>query len=354
MQEFDPQYESDYLDNITVDDDMDNTVQKPNIFSVGDLLDMDLPEIKWLLYPFIPQKGVCMISAPRGVGKSFLAMTMAISIASSIDFLGFKTEQQYKVLYIDGEMNGKMLQERFSKLIDGMEKDGATVNRDNLKIFGCDFQGRSSMPDMSKPAHWRIIEKAINSIGGVDLIILDNVFTLYGCQDENAASSWQAFNRWSVSQRIQNRSVLWIHHTGKDTEKGGRGSSAIETLMDSSILLKRPAGYNQQDGAAVVVEYTKSRSVAGDAVAKFAIKLCGTDNILYWTVAKTDEQSELDDLLDFVDNKGMDVSEISKETGMSKSALYRKFKAAGIKDVSARAKLAKQKQAEDTKSLIDI
>ena len=230
MQEFDPQYESDYLDNITGDDDMDNTVQKPNIFSVGDLLDMDLPEIKWLLYPFIPQKGVCMISAPRGVGKSFLAMTMAISIASSIDFLGFKTEQQYKVLYIDGEMNGKMLQERFAKLIDGMEKDGATV----------------------------------------------------------------------------------------------------------------------------VVEYTKSRSVAGDAVAKFAIKLCGTDNILYWTVAKTDEQSELDDLLDFVDNKGMDVSEISKETGMSKSALYRKFQAAGIKDVSARAKLAKQKQAEDTKSLIDI
>ena len=354
MQEFDPQYESDYLDNITGDDDMDNTVQKPNIFSVGDLLDMDLPEIKSLLYPFIPQKGVCMISAPRGVGKSFLAMTMAISIASSIDFLGFKTEQQYKVLYIDGEMNGKMLQERFAKLIDGMEKDGATVNRDNLKIFGCDFQGRSSMPDMSKPTHWRIIENAINSIGGVDLIILDNVFTLYGCQDENAASSWQAFNRWSVSQRIQNRSVLWIHHTGKDTEKGGRGSSAIETLMDSSILLKRPAGYNQQDGAAVVVEYTKSRSVAGDAVAKFAIKLCGTDNILYWTVAKTDEQSELDDLLDFVDNKGMDVSEISKETGMSKSALYRKFQAAGIKDVSARAKLAKQKQAEDTKSLIDI
>ena len=354
MQEFDPQYESDYLDNITGDDDMDNTVQKPNIFSVGDLLDMDLPEIKWLLYPFIPQKGVCMISAPRGVGKSFLAMTMAISIASSIDFLGFKTEQKYKVLYIDGEMNGKMLQERFAKLIDGMEKDGATVNRDNLKIFGCDFQGRSSMPDMSKPTHWRIIENAINSIGGVDLIILDNVFTLYGCQDENAASSWQAFNRWSVSQRIQNRSVLWIHHTGKDTEKGGRGSSAIETLMDSSILLKRPAGYNQQDGAAVVVEYTKSRSVAGDAVAKFAIKLCGTDNILYWTVAKTDEQSELDDLLDFVDNKGMDVMEISKETGMSKSAIYRKFHAAGIKDVSARAKLAKQKQTENTKSLIDI
>ena len=45
MQEFDLQYESDYLDNITGDDDMDNTVQKPNIFSVGDLLDMDLPEI---------------------------------------------------------------------------------------------------------------------------------------------------------------------------------------------------------------------------------------------------------------------------------------------------------------------
>lgn len=354
MQEFDPQYENDYLDNITGDEDINNTVQKPNIFSVGDLLDMDLPEIKWLLYPFIPQKGVCMISAPRGVGKSFLAMTMAISIASSIDFLGFKTEQQYKVLYIDGEMNGKMLQERFSKLIDGLEKDGAIVNRENLKIFGCDFQGRSSMPDMSKPAHWRIIENAINSIGGVDLIILDNVFTLYGCQDENSASSWQAFNRWSVSQRIQNRSVLWIHHTGKDTEKGGRGSSAIETLMDSSILLKRPAGYNQQDGAAIIVEYTKSRSVAGDAVAKFAIKLCGTDNMLYWCVTKTDEQSELENLLDMVDNRGMNVDDIVKETGLSRSAVYRKLQSAGIKKTAVRAKLARQKQTEDNKTLIDI
>ena len=47
-------------------------------------------------------------------------------------------------------------------------------------------------------------------------------------------------------------------------------------------------------------------------------------------------------------------NDIVKETGLSRSAVYRKLQSAGIKNPAVRAKHARQKQTENTKSLIDI
>lgn len=328
-------------------------VPVPKVYSLDELQTMNLPPIEWILYPFIPVKGVCMIAAPRGVGKSFFAMTMALAVSSGASFLGFRADKAYRVLYVDGEMNGRTLQDRFKLLSVGLEQDGVSIKHENLHIYGCDFQDNAVMPDIANPNHWVAIDTAIKQINGVDLIILDNIFTLYNCPDENAASNWQIFNRWSIRQRVAGRSVLWIHHTGKDADKGGRGSSAIETLMDASMLLKRPQGYTANQGAVISVEYTKNRSRAGDDVAKFAIKLDNIGEGLKWVPIQSEEDlivSQITDLL----NSGMNVDQIAKEIGISPGHVYRITKEAGIKNPGKIAKAAQQRIAEENKKQIQI
>lgn len=325
----------------------------PKVYSFNELQAMDLPPIKWILYPFIPEKGVCMIAAPRGVGKSFFAMTMALVVSSGASFLGFRADKAYRVLYVDGEMNGRTLQDRFKLLSAGLEQDGVSLKPENLHIYGCDFQENAAMPDLANPNHWPAIDMAIQQMNGVDLIILDNIFTLYNCPDENAASNWQAFNRWSIQQRVAGRSVLWIHHTGKDADKGGRGSSAIETLLDASMLLKRPQGYTATQGAVISVEYTKNRSRAGDDVAKFAIRLENIGAVLKWAPVQGEEELVLETLKELL-NRGMSVAQIIKETGLSQTQVYRIFDNAGIKNPAKIAKAAQQRIAEENKKQIKI
>lgn len=322
----------------------------PTIFSADKLLKMNLPEIEWLLYPLIPQKGISLISAARGTGKSYFAMAAAIATASGFDFLGFKAAKPRRVLYIDGEMNGKTLQDRMNQLIAGFGANGKTINRDNLLIFGADFQGDNPMINFSNENDWEILENAINQLGNIDLIIIDNVFTLYECPDENAASSWQRFNKWSLQQRHKGRSVLWIHHTGKDTERGGRGSSAIETLLDTSLLLRSPQGHNQSHGASIIARYTKSRSVAGNSVAPFAARLISehdknTGKIISssWVLQDAPMEETEEKLKPIIDllHEGKSVKEISKIMNISVATIYRILNDAGIKKPD---KIAKEAQ----------
>lgn len=306
----------------------------PRVFTLNELTAMPLPPTEWLLSPLIPQKGISMIAAPRGAGKSFLAMAIAVATASGFGFLNFTAERPRRVLYIDGEMSGRTLQDRFNAISAGFESDGHTVIRENLLIYGCDFQGENPMPDFANETSQQNFERMLQDIGGVDLIIIDNVFTLYGCDDENNASNWQAFNRWSIEQRKRNRSILWIHHTGKKVDNGGRGSSAIETLMDSSLLLSRPQGYNSSEGAVIVGKYVKSRSVAGDAVADFIAQLTGNKDNLQWVFGKAKADKTLQHIKDMRES-GCTIEKISHETGIPTASVHRKIQKAGIKKGAA-------------------
>ena len=54
--------------------------------------------------------------------------------------------------------------------------------------------------------------------------------------------------------------------------------------MTISIKLKRPEGYNTEEGAKFDVEFTKGRSVFGSGAKPFRLHLQKTENGLTWTV----------------------------------------------------------------------
>ena len=76
-----------------------------------------------MLAPWLPEKGLAMIFAPRGVGKTWVALSIAHAIASGGDFLRWRAPQPRRVLYIDGEMPAVTLQERYGTVVVASKTD---------------------------------------------------------------------------------------------------------------------------------------------------------------------------------------------------------------------------------------
>ena len=87
--------------------------------TAAEFLTRDIPPRKTIVSPWLPEKGLAMIYSPRGVGKTLLGMSAGYGIAVGASFLGFNIEQPYKVLYIDGEMPARTMQERLAAIVSG-------------------------------------------------------------------------------------------------------------------------------------------------------------------------------------------------------------------------------------------
>jgi hypothetical protein len=73
---------------------------------------MPLPEREYLVDPLLPVGGLAMIYATRGLGKTWLALHLAVAVSRGETFVCFDVPKARRVLFIDGEMPLSALQER--------------------------------------------------------------------------------------------------------------------------------------------------------------------------------------------------------------------------------------------------
>ena len=74
-----------------------------------ELIALDLAPRRMLLAPIIPEGGLAMINAARGVGKTHVALGVAHAVATGTRFLRWRAPQPRRVLLIDGEMPASAL-----------------------------------------------------------------------------------------------------------------------------------------------------------------------------------------------------------------------------------------------------
>jgi KaiC/GvpD/RAD55 family RecA-like ATPase len=236
------------------------------------LMDMKLPPRSMLLAPWLPERGIGMVYAPRGIGKTFFALEVAMCVATGTPFLGWKPEQPQKVLYLDGEMSRNDLQDRMRKLERG--RKGALKGQ----IGFVTPEGQDGpCPDLSVPEWHRHLEPHVSK---VKLIIVDNISTLCRTGSENDADSWQIAQQWAIQQKSAGRTVLFIHHAGKGGAQ--RGTSKREDVMDTVIALKRPDDYQAKQGARFEVHFEKSRGFSGEDAEPFVVQLEEKSGQLEW------------------------------------------------------------------------
>ena len=231
----------------------------PYLLSANDLLNADISPKKFLLSTFVPRAGLGMLYAPRGLGKSWFAMSFAAAIAKGDpSFLGWQVHEQGDVLFVDGEMSLSDIKERLLSLI-GEEGCSAfhVMPSENLYRDGCPIC--LDVPEEHK-AIIQLLAFMKESGTNPKLIVLDNLSTLRRGINENDNSEAQLLLDFLVKLRHMGYCVLIVHHTNKKGEQ--RGASIIEVPLDYIIKLEPPAKADTafQQSASFTVELTKVRN----------------------------------------------------------------------------------------------
>ena len=290
------------------------------VYSLDELLELEIPERQYLLSPWLQSQGLCMIYSTRGFGKTWVSLEIAYVVASGGQFLSWKFENPTGVLYIDGEMALGDLQER-AKQIDMRESKELQAP---LKFLTRAPQ-EADFPDLSTIEGQNQIESLIKD--DIKLVILDNLSTLLRSGKEYESDSWLPIQNWLLSLRSLNKSVLLIHHAGKGGQQ--RGTSRREDVLDTVITMKRPKGYKEQDGECLEFYFEKNRALYGDEVKPFEARLESNTNddgieIFKWT-CKSLEDSTFDTVCG-LSNEGLENWEISQELEIHKSTVSRYVK----------------------------
>ena len=290
-----------------------NNLPPLKAISMEEFLLSTLPERDYLLHPVIPEQGIVMLVAKRGIGKTFTALHMSLSVAGGLSLFNWHAPKARRVLYVDGEMPAISMQERLAALATGMAAPPHAMQ--NFSIITPDIQSRP-MPDLATTYGQQALEPFL---AGVDLLVLDNLATLCRTGKENESQSWTPMQTWLLDLRRRGMAVLLVHHAGKSGDQ--RGTSAREDIMDTVISLRRPTTYSVAEGARFEVHLTKARGIVGEDAMPFEVHLRSEGNQLIWDVNElvNVQAEQLKQLL----AEGFSIRDCADEMGVSKSVVHR-------------------------------
>jgi hypothetical protein len=279
---------------------------------IHQLLKLEIPTREMILDPIIPEKGLAMLYASRGIGKTHVACGIANAVATGTKFLKWDAPKPRKVLHVDGELPAVELRERFAQVMAG-----ATIKPEPsmLQILTADLI-ELGIGNLAAPKVQAELEPWLDS---VELLVLDNLSSLTSVIRDDDTESWNPIQEWLLRLRRRGVSVLIVHHAGKGGEQ--RGTSRREDVLDTSISLRRPSDYVAPEGARFEVHFEKARGIHGNRAKPFEAMLEVRDDATLSTIREI-EDVNLARVKALLDDE-LTIRDIADETGLSKSAVHR-------------------------------
>jgi hypothetical protein len=188
-----------------------------------------LKEPDLLLGHWLTTTSRVLVTAATGLGKTNYGLALAQRVSAGADFLHWQGRRPAMVLYIDGEMSGRLLRTR---ILDEAERHGL----DPRYFYALSHEDIPNFAPLNSPEGQAFIEALLAEIGSVDLIIFDNIMSLTA-GDQKDTLPWQQTLPWALSLTKRSIGQVWIHHTGHD-ETRGYGDKAREWQMDTVIHLE--------------------------------------------------------------------------------------------------------------------
>lgn len=251
-------------------------------YSGLNLYEFDFNELPKLLDPIFPKVGVVSLVGSSDTGKSTFLRQLAISIAFGLDdFIGYKINNDAKkVIYVSTEDDPASTSISLKKQIQGLfnVENIALTNLNNLKfIFDTDLNAESNKNLFT------LLSKDLDDIGA-DLIIIDAFTDIFSGDLNSSTKVRQFLNLFSDIAKEFNCLVLFLHHTGKRTDKytaskdNVLGSQAFEAKMRVLVELK----HYPNDDSKRTLTITKGNYISSQ-IKKFAKVLTFDEEALLFT-----------------------------------------------------------------------
>jgi hypothetical protein len=293
------------------------------VMPAANFINLDMPQRRTLLAPWLLESSMGMIVGWRGVGKSMLAMGLAQALARGEGFGPWPGGTPIKSLYLDGEMVQTDVAFRLIKLAGEIPE--------NLFIYSDHYANSLGLPSANLLIEdWRKEMKALLLNLDVKLLVVDNIASLAPGIDENSKKDWDPINQFFLDLRYNNIITIFIHHSNKEGEQ--RGTSGREDNIDFSILLEQPKNYKREDGCKFVLKFKKARVPQADLhlIGDTEFSLLETSEGKYeWTFASVKESTRVG-VLTYLD-QGLSYDEITELVGVTKGRISQ-IKQAAIKE----------------------
>lgn len=219
----------------------------PDVFETLSLDELvNMPPPTWLIEGLIPQHGLVLLYGRPGEHKTFIAIDGALRVAYGLDWHG-RTIKRVGVLYIAGE--GRF---GIGQRIKGWRK------KHGLAGVDAPFKLLPVAVHMLDPANVEKLKRTIDQVREevdfeIGMVVIDTVSRAIPGQDENSQEAMSLFV--DACAEIQNHCggvVIGIHHSGKDADRGMRGSTVLLGGCDTAIRVAK-----EEDHTVLSVEKQK-------------------------------------------------------------------------------------------------
>lgn len=238
----------------------------PLCTTVYEWLNREMAPPDWLMGEVFSTVSRVLLVGPTGIGKSNLAIALTLAMAEGRDFLHWRAGRPARVLYIDGEMNPQLFQQRIRDAFQRAARAGHFLHPNNPR-FVCLSDLPVRPPPLNTPEGQKYFDGVINTYDP-EFLFLDNVQCLLAglMSDEEP---WKQVMPWILSLTQRQIGQTWIHHTGWD-ETHGYGTSTRDWQFDASPLMER---LSEDGDLEFRLKFLKARNRTPDNRADYAAQI---------------------------------------------------------------------------------
>ena len=209
----------------------------PEMFALSHILSMSLPDPQWAIPTFLPV-GVTLLAGKPKMGKSWLALSLALAIAENRLALGTMPVTQGDVLYLGLEDSIRRISDRATKLLQGRTPP------DNFTWVG--VWNQLSSGGLADIEEWLYKHKEAR------LVVID---TLAKVRPMTPSTSTGYSDDYAVMTPLKaiaednNVAILVIHHLRKmgapDVMDTISGTTGLTGATDCNMVLDRERGKDE-------------------------------------------------------------------------------------------------------------
>lgn len=230
---FDTLVESSQIGNDDTQIGTDENDDDVEMFHPSQITDDDVLKVDYLIKGVLEREANAVLFGQWNVGKTFVVLDMAASIATGKDWFGCRVKKG-RVLYL-GYEGIRAMKKRMRALRD---------KHTGLKDLATPFEWAPLRKALTTPEGRREVNRIAKKFGrkhggAPALIVIDTLAAALGGDDSDATLMEQLNSAVRDMMRVYRCTVLRVHHSGHGNQERARGHSSLPAGLDTEIRVDK-------------------------------------------------------------------------------------------------------------------